>query len=92
MAKQALTKGDSAITRRDLQIFVMEVELVNRLGEKKEDRGQKLEVRGRKPVMSSEAYALLKYNAEYVIDRLPERNGRSEKGERNAEQGERNKE
>ncbi len=81
-AKQALTKGDSAIARRDLQIFMMEVELVNRLGEKQEGRNQRSEVRDQKPVMTSEAYALLKYNAEYLIERLPEREGKHE-GERN---------
>ena len=72
-AKQALTRGDSVIARRDLQIFVMEVDLVNRLGEKQEGRSQKSETRSQKPVITSEAYALLKYNAEYLIDRLPER-------------------
>lgn len=76
MAKKALMRGDSVGARRNLQIFVVEVELVNRLGEKQEDRGQKTEVRGQKPVMTSEAYALLKYNAEYLIDRLPERQGK----------------
>lgn len=81
MAKRALTRGDSVVARRDLQIFVMEVELVNRLGEKEEARSQKPEVRGQKPVMTSEAYALLKYNAEYLIDRLPERPGRGDGGE-----------
>ena len=80
--KQALTRGDSVGARRDLQIFVMEVELVNRLGEKEETRSQKPEIRGQKPVMTSEAYALLKYNAEYLIDRLPERHGRGEKEKR----------
>lgn len=34
--------------------------------------------------MTSEAYALLKYNAEYLIDRLPEKHGRhGEDGRRN---------
>lgn len=45
MAKRALMGGDSAIARRDLQIFVMEVDLVNRLGQKQEARSKKSEVR-----------------------------------------------
>ena len=75
-AKQALMRGDSAKARRELQIFVMEVELVYNLGEGREGRSKKSETRGKKPAMTSEAYALLKYNAEYLIDRLPERYGR----------------
>ncbi len=31
--------------------------------------------RSQTPVLTAEGYALLKYNAEYLIDRLPERNG-----------------
>ncbi|MCL4540513.1 MAG: hypothetical protein M1378_13095, partial [Bacteroidetes bacterium] len=81
-AKRALTRGDSVQARRDLQIFVMEVELVNRLGEKQKGRSQRSEIRGQKPVMSSEAYALLKYNAEYLIDRLPEKGARPSEGRR----------
>ncbi len=72
-AKKALTRGDSVGARRDLQIFVMEVELLHRLGGKQEARSEKSEVRSQTPVMTSEAYALLKYNAEYLIDGLPER-------------------
>ena len=86
MAKRALMRGDSVKARRELQIFVMEVELVYGLGEKpdvrskkQEARNKKSEVRGQKEVMTGEAYALLKYNAEYLIDRLPAERRRGRK-------------
>ena len=50
--------------RQDLEIFVMEVEVLNDVSKKLEDSKQA-------PIMTSEAYALLKYNAEYLIDSLP---------------------
>ena len=65
-ARAELSRKDSVGARRDLAIFVMEVELLNNLS-------KKLEARGLHPIMTSEAYALLKYNGEYLIDRLPER-------------------
>jgi len=65
-ARAELSEKDSVGARRDLAIFVMEVELLNNLS-------KKLEARGQPPIMTSEAYALLKYNGEYLIDRLPER-------------------
>jgi hypothetical protein len=43
-----------------MESFVREVEILNRLTEK-----------GKKQFLTSEAYALLKYNAEYLIDQLP---------------------
>ncbi len=70
-ARRELTRGDSVGARRDLEIFAMEVELVKELG-------KKTEMRNKKSVLTSEGYALLKYNAEYLIDRLPERHGRGE--------------
>ncbi|HUI30787.1 MAG TPA: hypothetical protein VLX91_11260 [Candidatus Acidoferrales bacterium] len=69
-AKTELSKRDSVGARRDLQIFVMEVELLNSLSKKLEDRKQA-------PIMTSEAYALLKYNAEYLIEKLPEGRGKN---------------
>ncbi|HUI30329.1 MAG TPA: hypothetical protein VLX91_08930 [Candidatus Acidoferrales bacterium] len=68
-ARDDLAKKDSVKARRDLQIFVMEVELLNSLSKKLEDRKQN-------PIMTSKAYALLKYNAEYLIDKLPEGRGK----------------
>jgi hypothetical protein len=63
-AQAELSKKDSVDARKDLEIFVMEVELLN-------DVSKSFETRNQKQVMTSEAYALLKYNAEYLIDRLP---------------------
>ncbi len=59
-----LSKKDSVDARQDLEIFVMEVEVLNDVSKKLEDSKQA-------PIMTSEAYALLKYNAEYLIDSLP---------------------
>jgi hypothetical protein len=56
------------------------VELVSRLGG--ETTGQRSKVKSQNPVITSEACALLKYNAEYLIDRLPEKHGRPEEGRR----------
>ena len=69
MAKRPLDRGDSVMARRDLEIFVMEVELLNNLS-------TKLVKREQEPVLTSDGYLSLKFNAEYVIDRLPERYGR----------------
>ena len=74
--KRELSRGDSVRARKDLEIFVMEVEMLNNLSKKLEGRNKQSEVRDRSPIMTSEAYALLKYNAEYLIDRLPERHGK----------------
>ena len=75
-AKRELSRGDSVRARKDLKIFVMEVEMLNNLSKKIEARNKKSEVRDKSSIMTSEAYALLKYNAEYLIDRLPERYGK----------------
>ncbi|MGO9480775.1 MAG: hypothetical protein ACLP05_03195 [Candidatus Kryptoniota bacterium] len=71
-AKIELSRKDSTDARQDLEIFVMEVEMLNDVNKKLEGGGQKSEVGSQKSIMTSEAYALLKYNAEYLIDRLPE--------------------
>ena len=72
-AKTELSKKDSVDARRDLEIFVMEVEVLNSLSEK-------LVKRGMEPIITSDGYALLKMNAEYLIDRLPEKHGRGDEG------------
>ncbi len=59
-----LSKKDSVDARQDLEIFVMEVEMLN-------DVSAKLVIGRQTSIMTSEAYALLKYNAEYLIDNLP---------------------
>ena len=76
-AKDALAKSDSVKARLELALFVKEVEQLYG----KEDKGERSKEKG-KEVLTSEAYALLKYNAEYLIDRLPERHGRGEKEKR----------
>ncbi len=75
MAKRALSHGDSVMTRRNLEIFVMEVELLNNLS-------AKLVKRGEEPIITSDGYLSLKFNAEYLIDRLPERHSEGSGGGR----------
>jgi len=60
-ARRELVRGDSVKARRELVKLVRKVDRLQRRGER---------------VMTSEAYALLKYNTEYVIERLPERRRR----------------
>ena len=73
-AKEALLKGDSVKARGELELFVKEVEHVyNQNKEEGERNGV--------PVMTSEAYALLKYNAEYLINKLPGKDERKGKDE-----------
>ncbi len=75
-AKDALTRSDSVKARLELALFVQEVEQLYG----KEDKGERSKEKG-KEVLTSEGYALLKYNAEYLIDRLPEKHGRGDEGE-----------
>ncbi len=74
-AKAALSKTDSVKAGLELELFVKEVEHIYYQNKKEGKR------RG-VPVLTSEGYALLKYNAEYLIDRLPEKHGRGDEGER----------
>jgi len=60
-ARRELVRGDSVKARRELVKLVRKVDRLHRRGER---------------VMTSEAYALLKYNTEYLIERLPERRRR----------------
>lgn len=50
------------MAKKVLESFVREVEILNRISAK-----------GKKQYLTSDAYALLKYNAQYVIDQLPEK-------------------
>jgi hypothetical protein len=63
-AQAELSKKDSVDARKDLEIFVIEVEMLSIVD-------KKIEAGNQNPIMTSEAYALLKYNTEYLIDRLP---------------------
>ncbi len=60
-ARRELVRGDSVKARRELLKLVRKIDRLQRRGER---------------VMTSEAYALLKYNTEYLIERLPERRRR----------------
>ena len=60
-ARRELVRGDSVKARKELVKLVRKVDRLQRRGER---------------IMTSEAYALLKYNTEYLIERLPERRRR----------------
>lgn len=65
-AKELLLRRDSTAARRQLATVLRKVEVVWKHSE--DERGLK---RGT-PYLTSEGYALLKYNLEYLIERLPE--------------------
>lgn len=70
-ARKELVKGDSTKARKELEKFVKKVEELykeSRDHEKKHEEDKKI-------ILTSEGYALLKYNAEYLIDRLPKKKG-----------------
>lgn len=68
-----LTKGDSVKARNELEKFLKKVEKIYSRSVKAEEK------RKEDIIMTSECYALLKYNGEYLLDRLPEK----EKGGKN---------
>jgi hypothetical protein len=70
-AKAALVKTDSVKAKQELELFAKEVE---QLYHKNKEEGKRRGV----PALTSEGYALLKYNAEYLIDKLPERHGKGD--------------
>ncbi|MBI5464076.1 MAG: hypothetical protein HY966_03870, partial [Ignavibacteriales bacterium] len=65
-ARAALVKGDSSKAREELREFVKKVEELY-----KETQEHEKARKNDKVTFTSEAYALLKFNAEYLIDRLP---------------------
>ena len=71
-ARTALVRNDSINAKINLEIFAVEIDLLNFLSNKIAPGFQH-------PFISSEAYALLKYNAEYLIDQLPEKERRGRK-------------
>ena len=73
-AKRQLERRDSVLARRELEKLVGKVERLWKRSqdEDKKDKRDRWEKRDN-VVMTSEAYALLKYNTEYLIDRLPDR-------------------
>ena len=84
MAQRDLQRGDSIKARRDLGLLVNKVDRIWKRGQMVEkrhehDRGGWWQQRKEWVIMTSEAYALLKYNAEYLIDRLPEKESHGKK-------------
>jgi hypothetical protein len=73
-AKKALIQRDSVKARRELEKFVKKVERIwKRSQDEDKKRGRDRDGDRAGSVMTGEAYALLKYNAEYLIERLPEK-------------------
>lgn len=72
-AKDALANSDSVKARLELELFMKEVE---QLYHNNKEEGKRKGV----PVLTGEGYALLKFNAEYLIDRFPERHGKGNEG------------
>jgi hypothetical protein len=73
-AKKELIQRDSVKARRELEKFVKKVERIwKRSQDQDKKRGRDKDGDRAGSVMTSEAYALLKYNAEYLIERLPDR-------------------
>ncbi len=70
-AKTALMKGDSVKAREEVEKFVKKVVKLY-----KESQNHEEEKEEKKLVMSNEAYALLKFNAEYLIERLQKKRGK----------------
>ena len=67
-AKKELMKGDSVKARKELEKLVKKVGKIYKKSEEGEKKKKESEI-----TMTSEAYALLKYNTEYLIERLPEK-------------------
>ena len=85
-AKKELSKGDSTKARKELEKLVDKVERIWKRSQDEENK-HKGEQRERKQdmIMTGEAYALLLYNTEYLIDRLPD--GKEKKGEKEKKGG-----
>jgi len=79
-AKKELSKRDSTKARKELEKLVDKVERTWKRSQD-EEKKHKGEQRQRKEdvILTSEAYALLKYNTEYLIDRLPSEKKKSKK-------------
>jgi hypothetical protein len=67
-ARAELLKGDSIKARKELEKFVKKVEKLYKESDEEEGKNKPEKV-----VITSEGFALLKYNAEYLIDRLPKK-------------------
>jgi len=84
--KKELSKGDSTKARKELEKLVDKVERIWKRSqdEEKKHKGEQRE-RKQDVIMTGEAYALLLYNTEYLIDRLPD--GKEKKGEKEKKGG-----
>jgi len=79
-ARKELSKGDSVKARKELEKLVDKVERIWKRSQQEEKKHKRDKWEKRDDViMTSEAYALLKYNTEYLIDRLP---GEKKKGKK----------
>ena len=73
-AKRELTRGDSVQTRKELEKLLQKVERIWKRSQEHEKKHKRDGwERKENVIMTSEAYALLKYNTEYLIDRLPDK-------------------
>ena len=73
-AKRELTEGDSVQARKELEKLLQKVERTWKRSQEEEKRHKRDRwERNDNVIMTSEAYALLKYNSEYLIDRLPDK-------------------
>ncbi|MEJ5350953.1 MAG: hypothetical protein WHS65_05105 [Melioribacteraceae bacterium] len=76
-AKILIEKEDSLKAKKELEKLLSKIEKIWK-------RSQEEEKRGKKGVrMSSEAYALLKYNTEYLVEKLPDKVKKIRKEEKN---------
>jgi hypothetical protein len=73
-AKRELTRGDSVQARKELEKLVQKVERIWKRSQEEEKKHKRDRwERNDNVIITSEAYALLKYNMEYLMDRLPEK-------------------
>ncbi|MFA5832452.1 MAG: hypothetical protein WDA22_03140 [Bacteroidota bacterium] len=74
-AKTELVRGDSVKARKELGKFLKKVETIHDRSVKAEQKKKEDDV-----IMTSESFALLKYNGEYLLERLPAKTkGRNDK-------------
>jgi hypothetical protein len=71
-AKRELLRRDTVQARKELEMLVQKVERIWKRSQEDEKKHRRDRWEKRDQVMlTSEAYALLKYNTEYLVDRLP---------------------
>ncbi len=73
-ARKELVKEDSVQARKELEKFVKKVEQLRKRSEEAEKKNKPDQV-----IITKEAYLLLKNNADYLIERLPEKKGKGKK-------------